>query len=132
MKKQTKKQVIIELPISDVYTDIYNYYLCGEIDYNLYKALIHIITYEVTDYNKSYRVSSHNMRIKQLFNDFKLWYKRSDNKLTLHSLYQILKVIKIKTYYIDKHDYTNYSGNKSYNDFISKVFNEGKTLKNIA
>lgn len=103
--------------------DLSYLYLSEIIDFSLYKALNHIITYTVTDYHKSYRVSSHNTRIKELWHDFKLWYKRSNNKLTLHSLFNILKAIKCVTYYIDKHDYTIRDVNTSYKRQFYNILN---------
>lgn len=94
--------------------DINYLYFSELIDKYLYKGLQHVTSYVLTDYQKSYRVSSHRMRIKQLWSDFKLWYSRSDNKVTLHTLFNILKLIKIKTYYVDLHDYTLRAVNAKY------------------
>ena len=94
--------------------DINYLYFSELIDKYLYKGLQHINTYEVTDYQKSYRVSSHKIRIRQLWVDFKIWYLRSDNKVTQHTLFNILKLIKIKTYWVDLHDYTLRAVNAKY------------------
>lgn len=119
---------ILNIDITNV-SDIELLYNTEIIDKSLYKGLINIFTHVITDYEKSYRVSSHNIRTKRLWNNFKLWYLRSNNKLTLHSLYQVLKLIKIKTYYIDMHDYTNRKTCKTYSEFMTAVFNEGKLIK---
>ena len=100
-----KKSKVIDINVTNG-EDINYLYHSELIDKYLYKALQHVNTYEVTDYQKSYRVSSHRIRIKQLWSDFKLWYLKSDNKVTLHTLFNILEHIKVKTYFIDLHDYT--------------------------
>lgn len=108
-----KKLNVIQIDVATS-EDINYLYQSEIIDRYLYKGLQHVYTYVVTDYQHSYRVSSYNIRIKQLWSDFKLWYKRSNNKLSLHSLFGILKLIKIKTYYIDLHDYTTRAINAKY------------------
>lgn len=114
-----KNSNIIDVNITNN-QDINYLYQAEVIDFYLYKALQHINTYVVTDYQHSYRVSSNNIRTHQLWNDFKLWYKRSNNKLTLNSLFKVLKLIKIKTYFIDTIDYTARAVNSTYK---SKFYN---------
>lgn len=104
---------VIDFDVTNV-EDINYLYFSELIDYNMYKALQHVNTYEVTDYQKSYRVSSHRIRIHQLWSDFKLWYKRSNNRVTLHTLFNVLRLIKIKTYWVDTHDYTLRAVNAKY------------------
>ena len=86
---------------------LYNLYFNQIIDFNLYKALNIVYSYYLNsgDYDRQ-GVTTHNIRYKALLNNFKLWYLKSNYKLSFNCLKKILKLIKIKTY-INPHTLDN-------------------------
>ena len=69
-----------------------------KVDFNLYKALSSVMTFRLNwdDIHRS-RISTDLIRYNNLKNTFKLWYNKSNDKLTFTTLKRVLNLIKVKT-----------------------------------